>query len=108
VGIIVNKTGTGWINALMPPVVMGAIVALIGFNLAPVVKDNWNATEYSGWVALITITAVLLITVVFRGLIGRLSIVHGMVVGYIAAIPMGEVDFSAVGEAAWVGLPDFH
>lgn len=108
VGLIVNKTGTGWINALMPPVVMGAIVALIGFNLAPVVKNNWNATENSGWVALITITAVLLITVVFRGILGRLSIVLGMVVGYIAAIPMGEVDFSAVGEAAWIGLPDFH
>jgi NCS2 family nucleobase:cation symporter-2 len=108
VGIIVGKTGTGWINALMPPVVMGAIVALIGFNLAPVVKNNWNATASSGWVALITIVAVLLITVLFRGLIGRLSIVLGMVVGYVAAILMGEVDFTAVGEAAWVGLPDFH
>ncbi|NLB46724.1 MAG: nitrate reductase [Microbacteriaceae bacterium] len=108
VGLIVQKFGTGWINALMPPVVMGAIVALIGFNLAPVVKDNWNATENSGWVALITIVAVLLITVAFRGLIGRLSIVLGMVVGYIAAILMGEIDFSGVAEAAWIGLPDFH
>ncbi len=108
VGIIVQRFGTGWINALMPPVVMGAIVALIGFNLAPAVKNNWNATEHSGWVALITIVAVLLITVIFRGLIGRLSIVLGMVVGYVAAIPMGEVDFTAVKEAAWIGLPDFH
>ncbi|XPP27503.1 MAG: uracil-xanthine permease family protein [Leucobacter sp.] len=108
VGIIVQRFGTGWINALMPPVVMGAIVALIGFNLAPVVKNNWDATENSGWVALITISAVLLITVLFRGLIGRLSIVLGMVVGYIAAIPMGEVDFTAVAQAAWIGLPDFH
>ncbi len=108
VGLIVQKFGTGWINALMPPVVMGAIVALIGFNLAPVVKDNWNATDKSGWVALITIVAVLLITVAFRGLIGRLSIVLGMVVGYIAAVAMGEVDFSGVADAAWIGLPDFH
>ena len=108
VGIVVHRFGTGWINALMPPVVMGAIVALIGFNLAPAVKNNWNATEHSGWVALVTILAVLLITVLFRGLIGRLSIVLGMAVGYLAAIPMGEIDFSAVGEAAWVGLPGFH
>jgi uracil-xanthine permease len=108
VGLIVQKFGTGWINALMPPVVMGAIVALIGFNLAPVVKDNWNATENSGWVAFITIVSVLLITVAFRGLIGRLSIVLGMVVGYISAVMMGEVDFSGVQDAAWVGLPDFH
>lgn len=108
VGLIVNRFGSGWINALMPPVVMGAIVALIGFNLAPAVKNNWNATELSGWVALITITAVLLITVLFRGLLGRLSIVLGMAVGYISAIFMGEVDFSKVGDAAWIGLPAFH
>ncbi|UOQ56397.1 NCS2 family nucleobase:cation symporter [Leucobacter allii] len=108
VGIIVTRFGTGWINALMPPVVMGAIVALIGFNLAPAVKNNWNATELSGWVALITIASVLLITVLFRGLIGRLSIVLGMVVGYIAAILMGEIDFSGVAGAAWFGLPAFH
>lgn len=108
VGLIVQRWGVGWINALMPPVVMGAIVALIGFNLAPVVKNNWNATENSGWVALITIVAVLLITVLFHGLIGRLSIVLGMVVGYIAAVFMGEVDFSGVADAAWIGLPAFH
>lgn len=108
VGIAVQRFGTGWINALMPPVVMGAIVALIGFNLAPVVKSNWNASEHSGWVALITITAVLLIAVVFRGLIARLSIVLGMLLGYLAAIPLGEVDFSGVEAAAWLGLPDFH
>lgn len=108
VGIIVTKWGTGWINALMPPVVMGAIVALIGFNLGPAVKNNWNATELSGWVALITLVAMLLITVLFRGLIGRLSIVLGVVVGYVAAVAMGEVDFSSVNEAAWIGLPAFH
>ncbi|MBC9953870.1 nitrate reductase [Leucobacter sp. cx-42] len=108
VGVVVQKFGTGWINALMPPVVMGTIVALIGFNLAPAVKNNWNATENSGWVALITIVSVLLITMLFRGLIGRLSIVLGMVVGYIAAIFFGEIDFTAVKDAAWIGLPEFH
>lgn len=108
VGIIVQRFGTGWINALMPPVVMGTIVALIGFNLAPAVKNNWNATENSGWIALVTIVSVLLITAIFRGLIGRLSIVLGMVVGYIFAIVVGEIDFTAVKEAAWIGLPDFH
>ncbi|SDQ48300.1 uracil-xanthine permease family protein [Leucobacter chromiiresistens] len=108
VGLIVHRFGSGWINALMPPVVMGAIVALIGFNLAPAVKNNWNATELSGWVALITITAVLLITVLFRGLLGRLSIVLGMAVGYVSAALMGEVDLSKVGDAPWLGLPAFH
>lgn len=108
VGIVVHRFGTRWINALMPPVVMGSIVALIGFNLAPAVKNNWDATERSGIVALITITAVVLITVLFRGLIGRLSIVLGMVVGYIAAVPLGEVSFAEFEKAPMFGLPAFH
>ena len=117
VGIIVQRFGTGWINALMPPVVMGSIVALIGFNLAPAVKNNWygNPANNPGvdeglhsTAALITIGSILLITVLFRGIIGRLSIVLGMVVGYVAAALMGIVDFSGVEAAAWVGLPDFH
>ena len=114
VGLIVHRLGTGWINALMPPVVMGAIVALIGFNLAPAVKNNWNAEGIQGvpWhssvIAIITLVAILLITVLFRGLIGRLSIVLGVVVGYLAAVGFGEVDFAVVREAAWIGLPAFH
>ena len=117
VGILVQRFGTGWVNALMPPVVMGAVVALIGFNLAPAVKNNWFGNPASNpdvnqglhsTAALITIVSILLITVLFRGLIGRLSIVLGMVVGYVAAALMGIVDFAAVGAAAWVGLPEFH
>lgn len=117
VGVVVNRFGTGWINALMPPVVMGAIVALIGFNLAPAVKNNWygnlanDPTADSGLhstAALITLAAIVLLTVLFRGLIGRLSIVLGMVVGYVAAALMGIVNFDQVASAAWFGLPDFH
>ena len=114
VGLIVHRLGTGWINALMPPVVMGAIVALIGFNLAPAVKNNWNAEGLQGvpWhssvIAVITLVSILLITVLVRGLIGRLSIVLGVAVGYLAAVGFGEVDFQVVREAAWIGLPEFH
>jgi len=115
VGLVVHVTGTGWINALMPPVVMGSIVALIGFNLAPAVKDNWTGQNgdvadpaQSTIIALITLFAILLITVLFRGLIGRLSIVLGVAVGYLAAALMGGVDFAPVRDAAWIGLPQFH
>ncbi|GAA1609625.1 uracil-xanthine permease family protein [Leucobacter chromiireducens] len=117
VGLVVHRFGTGWINALMPPVVMGAIVALIGFNLAPAVRNNWTGNPganpdvdqvLSSWVALATLVAILLITVLFRGLIGRLSIVLGMAVGYIIAVVAGLVNFDAVAEADWVGLPQFH
>ncbi|WP_025157092.1 uracil-xanthine permease family protein [Leifsonia aquatica] len=104
VGGIVILTGTGWIDALMPPVVAGAIVALIGFNLAPAAKNNFVQAP---WTALVTLLAVLLCTVLFTGLLGRLSIFVGVAVGYVFAVIMGEVDFAAVAKAPWVGLPAF-
>jgi uracil-xanthine permease len=103
VGAVVTFTGTGWIDALMPPIVAGAIVALIGLNLAPVAKANFVKAP---WVALITLLAVILWTVVFRGLIARLSIFFGVAVGYLCAVIAGQVDFGPVGKAAWIGVPD--
>jgi uracil-xanthine permease len=103
VGAVVTFTGTGWIDTLMPPVVAGAIVALIGLNLAPVARTNFVKAP---WVALITLVAVLLWTVAFRGLVARLSIFCGVVIGYVAAVIAGQVDFGPVRDAAWVGVPD--
>ena len=104
VGFAVHLTGTRWIDALMPPVVSGAIVALIGFNLAPAARDNF---ALSPLIATITLLAIVLSAVVFKGLLGRLSIVVGVAVGYIASVIAGEVNFDAVGPAPWIGLPEF-
>ncbi len=105
VGVVVHFAGAKWIDIVMPPVVTGAIVALIGFNLAPAA---WNWVQEGAVTAVVTITAIVLITVLFKGIIGRLSILFGVLVGYVAAIIQGEVDFEAVGQAAWVGLPEFQ
>lgn len=104
VGLLVQLVGTRWIDVLMPPVVAGAIVALIGFNLAPAARDNFVKAPATG---LVTLIAVVLSAVAFRGLLGRLSIFVGVVVGYVFAVVSGEVDFAPVAAAAWVGLPDF-
>ncbi|WP_309103026.1 solute carrier family 23 protein [Microbacterium sp.] len=105
VGFLVQAVGTGWIDKLMPPVVAGSIVALIGFNLAPAA---WNNFKLQPELATVTLAAVVLFSVLFRGFLGRISIFLGVIVGYIVAVLTGQVDFSAVGEAAWIGLPDFH
>ena len=105
IGVAVHFAGAKWIDIIMPPVVNGAIVAIIGFNLAPSV---WNNFQQAPDTALVTLVAVLLIAVLFRGLIGRLNILIGVVIGYLYACIRGQVDFSAIGEAAWVGLPTFH
>lgn len=104
IGAVVHLAGSGWIDRLMPPVVAGAIVALIGFNLAGAARDNFMKAPIT---AAVTLAAVILASVVFRGLAGRLSIAIGVLVGYVTALIRGEVDLSKVGEAAWVGLPQF-
>lgn len=105
VGIIVHFAGARWIDAVMPPAVTGTIVALIGFNLAPAA---WNWVEQAKLTSLITIVSIVLITVLFKGILGRLSILFGVLIGYAAAVIQGEVDFEPVAQAAWVGLPQFH
>jgi NCS2 family nucleobase:cation symporter-2 len=104
-GLVVQKLGTAWITALMPPVVMGSIVALIGFNLAPTAYDNF---QQSSLTATITLFAVVLCTALFKGLLGRVSVLLGVLIGYGVAVLRGEVDFTPVAEAAWFGLPEFH
>ncbi|MRJ76854.1 nitrate reductase [Aeromicrobium sp. SMF47] len=105
IGVIVMWTGTGWIQSLMPPVVAGSIVALIGFNLSGAATDNF---EQAPWTALITLTVVLLVAVFARGLVARLSIVVGVLAGYVVAAFAGALDFTEVEKAAWIGLPDFQ
>ncbi len=105
VGVVVQFAGLGWIDRLMPPVVAGAIVALIGFNLAPVA---WGSFQQAPLTATITLAAVIVFSVVFRGFLGRISIFLGVLVGYVVAAVSGQIDYSAVGDAAWIGLPEFH
>jgi uracil-xanthine permease len=104
VGVVVNAAGSRWIDALMPPVVTGTIVALIGLNLAPTAWDNFERAPVT---AFVTLLAIILVTVLFRGILGRLAILVGVLIGYAVAWLRGEVDFAGVREAAWVGLPHF-
>ena len=105
IGFIVQFAGLGWVDRLMPPVVAGAIVALIGFNLAP---TAWGSFQQAPLTGTITLAAVILFSVLFRGFLGRISIFLGVIVGYIAALVQQEIDFAPVADAAWVGLPEFH
>src|SRR5699024_1165530 len=104
VGVVVHVAGARWIDIVMPPAVTGTIVALIGLNLAPAAWDNVHKAPVT---AMITLGAVILITVLFKGLLGRLAILLGVLVGYVAAIAQGQVDFTRVQQADWVGLPEF-
>jgi uracil-xanthine permease len=104
IGLLITRVGPAWIDKVMPPVVTGAIVALIGFNLAPAAYNNFMVSPIT---ALITLIAIILCSALSKGMIGRLSILIGVVIGYIVAVLRNEVDFTAVGNAAWFGLPEF-
>ncbi|MDF0529920.1 solute carrier family 23 protein [Tsukamurella sp. 8F] len=102
IGGIVQLAGTAWIERIMPPVVTGAIVALIGLNLAPAAKANY---EKGAVTATITLVLLVLSLAVFKGMLGRLAIFTSVVIGYLVALARHEVDASAIAHTAWVGLP---
>ena len=114
VGVVVQVAGSRWIDALMPPVVTGAIVMLIGLNLAPVAWDGGGSgtgVKAQPLIAVVTLVAILLTTVLFRGFVARLSILVGVVVGWLLAALTGNLDQQAVSglrQAAWIGFPEFH
>ncbi len=105
IGAVVHLVGTRWIDMVLPPVVTGAIVALIGFNLAPAAKTNFEKGPLVGIVTLVLLVAALAF---FRGLLGRLAIFLAVVLGYLLALALGDVDTTGIASAAWVGLPHFQ
>ncbi|BBX18979.1 uracil-xanthine permease family protein [Mycolicibacterium duvalii] len=104
VGGVVHLAGTRWLDLTLPPVVTGAIVALIGFNLAPVAKDNFEDGPLLGFVTLVLLVGALAF---FRGMIGRLAIFLAVASTYGLALLLGEVDTTAIADAKWFGLPEF-
>lgn len=121
VGLVVHLAGARWIDVVMPPIVTGTIVALIGLNLAPVawglcqnavvdgevVQQGCSGFRSAPVTALITLGSIILVTVLFKGMLGRLAILVGVVIGYLAAMVRGEVDLTAFDKASWFGLPEF-
>src|SRR5699024_7500600 len=68
-------------------------------------EENFSKSPLT---ATLTLISILLCTALFRGLLGRISVLVGVVVGYGISVLRGEVDFTPVREAAWLGLPEFH
>ncbi|NBV65742.1 MAG: nitrate reductase [Actinobacteria bacterium] len=104
VGFAVKAAGIGWINWLMPPVVTGTIVMVIGFNLAGAAKGNFTADPL---IAIITLGSIGLFTVLSKGFMSRISIFLGLVVGYLVSLAMGDVKTDGIKAAEWFALPSF-
>ncbi|MGI8333937.1 uracil-xanthine permease family protein [Actinomadura scrupuli] len=132
VGLLIHFLGAAVIHAVFPPVVTGAVVMLIGFNLAPVVADVYWPQDQ--WVALATLAFVVLCAVLLRGFWSRIAILLGLIFGFalswvldhtagkITSVQPGQhlvngvatpfshfrVGFDGVKTADWFGFPDLH
>jgi putative pyrimidine permease RutG len=118
--LITMRWGSGWIDRLMPPIVTGSVVALIGLNLASsAVADAINANlainsaaDLPGlFVAAMTFLTAALIPLHVKGFLRILPILSGVVVGYLLAVLLGVLEPGSVAHirgAAWIGLPPFQ
>jgi len=114
IGLIVTLIGVGWIEALMPPVVTGAVVAVIGLNLAAVPIKNMAPTGFDAWMQAVTFISVGLVAVYARGMTQRLLILVGLILASVvyAILTNGAglgnpINFSRVASAPWFGMPAF-
>ena len=115
VGVIVQLVGTRWIERFMPPVVTGAIVAVIGLNLASIPVKNMASNNFESWMQALTFVCVGLVAVLTRGMMQRLLILIGLLIASVLyavftnVMGLGKpLDLSGVVNAPWFGMPSFH
>jgi uracil-xanthine permease len=106
---VIKLIGTGWLDRLLPPVLVASVMVVIGVGLSATavnmafINDTTFDTTYA-IVAAITLVA----AVVFSsmgGIFGTVPVLLAIVIGYLISVPLGIVDFSGVVSAAWIGLP---
>jgi putative pyrimidine permease RutG len=114
IGLVVVLAGYKWIERVLPPVLTGAIVAIIGLNLAPVAVHQISGSMFDTLFGLFTILLVALSAVYLRGFSARFPILIGGGLSYLVYFFFcniersgRSIDFSGVSDAAWFGLPHF-
>lgn len=102
--LLIRLRGVGFIARLFPPIVVGPVIMLIGLSLAgtgvAMAKSNWT-------LAIIALLTTVIVSLFGKGLLKLIPIFSGIVVGYIAAVIAGVVDFEPVVNASWFALPGF-
>ncbi|MGY4689756.1 uracil-xanthine permease family protein [Salibacterium sp. K-3] len=114
--LIIQSTGVQWLMNLLPPIVTGPVIMVIGLGLAgSAVEMAMNFNEETGQyvdpmlhfsVALATLAITIIVSVFVKGFLNLLPILTGITGGYMIAAAVGLVDFSGVAEAAWFRVPD--
>ncbi|CAD2077006.1 solute carrier family 23 protein [Phocicoccus pinnipedialis] len=117
IGVVIRFVGVEWLMKLLPPIVVGPVIMVIGLGLAPVAVNMAmyeNPNDLTGYnityimVALITLGITVLGSIFFRGVWGLIPILIGIVGGYVTAVLFGIVDFTVIKETSWLQLPQVH
>ncbi len=118
VSLIVKKAGSAWLDRLLPPIVVGPVVMVIGLGLAANAASQAMYQQLPGGeqlynvkyiaVALITLVLTIIFNMYLKGFLGLIPILLGIVCGYIVALLFGIVDVEPIKQAAWFAVPNFQ
>ncbi|MEH6940524.1 solute carrier family 23 protein [Bacillus sp. JJ722] len=120
IALIIRKAGINWLMTILPPVVIGPVIMVIGLGLAgtavnmamysnngaPAAELEYSLTHFS--VALVTLIVTIICNVYMKGFLKLIPILIGIIAGYLMSLALGIVDLSGVKEASWFTVPDFH
>ncbi|MGT2893255.1 uracil-xanthine permease family protein [Streptococcus downei] len=119
VALIVKFAGKDWIDKVLPPIVVGPIIMVIGLSLATsavnnamLVNEKYSISSLA--VSMVTLFSVILFSIYGKKIISVIPILLGLIVGYLFALGLGAltgqnlVDFSGIAKASWLDIPDFH
>ncbi|CAK3002959.1 putative uracil permease [Vibrio crassostreae] len=117
-GALIKVRGVGFIHKLLPPVVVGPVIMVIGLGLAPVAVNMALGKTGDGavqlvdadaalWISSISLLVTIVVSVFSKGFLKLLPIFGGIVAGYITSLVYGAVDFTPVAQASWLALPNF-
>jgi uracil permease len=114
VALVISKAGHRWIMNLLPPIVVGPVIIVIGLALSGIAvnmaMNNPATGKYSMLhfsVALITLIATIIFSIYAKKMLSMIPILAGIIVGYIYALLVGVVDFKPVLDAKWLEMPEF-
>ncbi len=113
VALVVKKIGAAWMDKILPPIVVGPVIMVIGLGLAANAANNamFNDGKYDYkflLVALVTMGITIFFNMFLKGFLGLIPILLGIISGYLFALIMGIVDTEPIRQAAWFALPNFE
>jgi uracil permease len=111
VALLVKFLGKAWINKLLPPIVIGPMIAIIGLGLAGVAVDQIGLNGEGNWqsivIAAVAFTVSAFVSTKAKGFFKMIPFILGILAGYIVAFGLGQVDLSPLKDATFLTIPDF-